>query len=55
MNLLTTTSIKMNLNSGDLSYIKGSLGDKLIADDEYFYVYKNQQDKGMQRGIYKFT
>ena len=34
MNLLTTTSIKMNLNSGDLSYIKGSLGDKLIADDE---------------------
>ena len=41
MNLLTTTSIKMNLNSGDLSYIKGSFGEKLIADNEYFYVYKN--------------
>ena len=45
----------MNLNSGDLSYIKGSLGDKIISDDEYFYVYKNQQDKGMHRGIYKIT
>ena len=55
MNLLTTTSIKINLNLGELLYIKGSLGDKLIAGDEYFYVYKNQQDKIIQRGIYKLT
>lgn len=53
-NLLTTIAIKMSLHSGDLIHIKGTLHDKMVADDEYFYFYKNQQDKGMP-GLYKVT
>jgi hypothetical protein len=54
-NLLTTIAIKMSLHSGDLAHVKGSLHDKMVADEEHFFFYKNQYDKGMQPGLYKVT
>ena len=45
----------MSLHSGDLVYVKGSIGDKMVADEEHFYFYKNQHDRGVHPGLYKVT
>jgi len=54
-NLLTTIGIKMSLHLGDLVHVKGSIGDKMVADEEHFYVFKNQHDRGVHPGLYKVT
>lgn len=45
----------MNFHSGDLVSVKGSQRDKMVADDDHFYFFKNQPDKGMPTGLYKVT
>ena len=54
-NLLTSISIQMLMSSGPLLEIRGTCGDKMIADDEYFYIYKNQSVKGYNPGLYKLS
>lgn len=45
----------MLMSSGPLLEIRGTTGDKMIADDEHFYIYKNQSVKGYNPGLYKLS
>jgi hypothetical protein len=45
----------MLMSSGPLLEIRSTCGDKMVADDEHFYVYKNQSVKGYNPGLYKLS
>jgi hypothetical protein len=54
-NLLTSISIQMLMSSGPLLEIRGTCGDKMISDEECFYIYKNQSFRGYNPGLYKLS
>jgi hypothetical protein len=45
----------MLISSGSQFDLKVSSGDKMIADDDYFYIYKFNDKKGFNSGIYKMS
>jgi len=45
----------MLMSSGPLLEIRSTCGDKMVADDEHFYVYKNASVKGYNPGLYKLS
>lgn len=54
-NSLTSNAIRFQPNSGDLWNIRGYNGDRIITDDQHFYVYKAQEERGSLPGLYKLT
>jgi len=54
-NLLTSSPIPILMSSGPLLELRNSSGDRMIADEESFYVYKESGVKGFNAGIYKLS
>lgn len=54
-NLLTSSPIPILMSSGNLLELRNSAGDRMVADDEHFYVYKESGVKGVNAGIYKLS
>ena len=54
-NLLTSSPILILMSSGHLLELRNSAGDRMIADEEHFYVYKESGVKGFNAGIYKLS
>ena len=55
LNLLTSIPIQMLMSSGHLLELRNSEGDRMVADDDYFYIYKKSGAKGFNPGIYKLN
>jgi hypothetical protein len=43
------------MSSGHLLELRNSAGDRMIADEDHFYVYKESGVKGFNPGIYKLN
>jgi hypothetical protein len=54
-NLLTSIPIQILMSSGSLLELKNTQGDRMISDEDHFYVYKESGVKGFNPGIYKLS